>query len=169
MSAVDTPKSCYVLEFSVQPGGARLGDVHVHGTLAELRAGFDRRYSVDEFGVDGDLVLWSGAVLYLWAVERGTAVAGIDLRGYLRTGDEVYDQVVRRMLDLDDPGLHELGDTFEDVMWVSDHEPMRAMPTFARLFDLSYIRLAFNEDGVAELHAGVNDLEGGEDEYPESA
>ena len=212
-----------------------MGDVHVYGTLAEIRAGFDRRYLVEEHGVDGHLVLFYGAILHLWAVERGTAVAGIDLTRYLRTGDSAHDRVVARLLDPTDPAVNALSDAFEDLLWSIDHEPMRGMATFARLFELydsgaveelqeltgrlkgerprlsdhhprlaldwaaieadlpvprgpalttgevtivwpqglppqpeGYIPLAFNDEGGAELRAGLNDLEFGDNEYLET-
>jgi hypothetical protein len=129
VSGVDTaqasPKSCYVLEFSVRPGGARLGDVHVYGTLAEqveaarssnrFRLGDDYQLlRLDWKAIEADLPPLSGPVL--------------------TTGDVT-------------------------IAWP---EGMSPQPE-------GCLRLAFNADGVAELHAGVNDLELGEDDYPENA
>lgn len=88
------PHSCYLLEFSVSPGGARQGDVHVAPTLDGLRESFERRAD----GADGYLVMQYGAVLHLWIVQQGEIVEGIDLHPFLRTGDARCDEALARVL-----------------------------------------------------------------------
>ncbi len=88
--------SCYLLEFSVGPGGARQGDVHAALDLDALRASFERRYDEDDLAY---LTLWYGAVLHLWVVQDGVLADGFDLHPMLRTGDDRHDATVVSLLD----------------------------------------------------------------------
>lgn len=89
------PRSCYLLEFSVLPGGVRLGHVHAGGDLGELLEAFGRDW--EEAGeMFGHLVLSYGAVLHLWIVQQGVIVGGIDLHPFLRTGDGRCDWALDR-------------------------------------------------------------------------
>ncbi|MFI6289393.1 hypothetical protein ACIBCM_32390 [Streptomyces sp. NPDC051018] len=89
----DKPQpSCYLLEFSVKPGGARLGEVCAHGTLAGLQ-GVEATPLVDL-----DLLVTYGAVLHLWVVRRGEITQGIDLHPFLRTGSPDSDRTLARLL-----------------------------------------------------------------------
>lgn len=64
--------SCYLLEYSVEPGGARHAHLYTHATLDGLR-----ELMGDE--VDPHKILWYRAVLHLWVVQEGRIVQGIDL------------------------------------------------------------------------------------------
>ncbi len=90
------PHSCYLLEFSVSPGGARLGDVYAGGTVDAVRAATERRWDTGD--IDGYLIIWYGALLRLWVVQEGTIVEGVDLHRYLRTGDERCDRTLERVI-----------------------------------------------------------------------
>ncbi|GGM55927.1 hypothetical protein ACFFX1_07935 [Dactylosporangium sucinum] len=141
--------SCYLFEFSVQPGGMRQGDVHAYPDLAGIRRAFERRY----FGFDDDFVaeiIDSGAVLHLWVVERGTLTGGFDLHPFLRKDDD------RTTLDWDA---------------IAAVAPVLPGPLLGDgTFTLTVPKLPHPESylGLAdELHAGLNDVELGYDEDTE--
>jgi hypothetical protein len=121
------PHSCYLLEFSVSPGGARLGDVFVGRTLDELRQSLQRRWHGEY--VDGYLVIWYGAVLHLWVVQEGSIVEGIDLHPYLRTGDDRCDRAFARVIAGRDAAVNTIldGYVFDTVL---------AIPLLTRVFEL---------------------------------
>src|SRR5687767_3565385 len=108
----DRRVSCYLLEFSVGPGGARQGDVHAARDVAALRAAFEGRYDDDDVAY---LTLWYGAVLHLWVVGAGGVLAGgFDLHPFLRTGDAGHDATVAAILAADPAG--ELWDLFDRLV-----------------------------------------------------
>ena len=121
-------RSCYLLEFSVSPGGARLGDVHAGVTVDALRASVDRRYGGE--GIDGYLIIWYGAVLRLWVVQEGRIVQGLDLHSYLRTGDERCDRTLERVIGW-------RGD--EPLDWIMDSygfDAQAALPLLTRYYEI---------------------------------
>ncbi|GAA2422375.1 hypothetical protein GCM10010191_37670 [Actinomadura vinacea] len=87
---MDEP-SCYLLEFSVGPGGSRLGDVYAASDLAALRETFEGRWGDGYDHVIPYQLMWYGAVLHLWVVQKGRIVEGFVLRPYLRSGDPACD------------------------------------------------------------------------------
>jgi hypothetical protein len=136
---IDVDLSCYVLEFSVGPGGARLGDVHVAGTLAEARTSFELHCLVEQHGVDPGLIMEFGALLQLWVVQRGTIVAGIDLRPFLRSGDAEADRAMARLIQVRGTSGHSLDDLkslLDEALFLHSCEQLRALPIIARIFDL---------------------------------
>ncbi len=90
------PHSCYLLEFSVGSGGARLGDVYAGTTVDALSETVRERWQ--GHGLDDYLIIWYGAVLHLWVVQEGAIVEGVDLHPYLRTGDERCDRALARVI-----------------------------------------------------------------------
>nr|BFE61045.1 hypothetical protein GCM10020063_055710 [Dactylosporangium thailandense] len=122
--------SCYVLEFSVGPGGARQGDLRGALTVDRLRAGFEDRYDVGHLAY---LVLWYGAILHLWTVRAGELVAGTDLHPLLRTGDPGLDRAAAALLAGGRRG--ELRDLFNRVHRDID-ETMTALRVFAHVLEL---------------------------------
>jgi hypothetical protein len=136
---IDVDLSCYVLEFSVGPGGARLGDVHVASALAGARTSFELHCLVEQHGVDPGLIMEFGALLQLWVVQRGTIVAGIDLRPFLRSGDAEADRALARLIQVrgtSDHSLRDLNRLLDEVLFLHSCEQLRALPIIARIFDL---------------------------------
>lgn len=127
------PRSCYLLEFSVGPGGARLGDVYAGTTVDALRETTTARWH--GYGVDGYLILWYGAVLHLWVVQEGVIVEGVDLHPYLRTGDERCDRTLARVIEC----REERGDRWEEIDGVLDpyvFDSATALPLLTRVIEL---------------------------------
>ncbi|MEV5825751.1 hypothetical protein AB0L25_09260 [Spirillospora sp. NPDC052242] len=167
------PHSCYLLEFSVSPGGARQGHVHAAPTLDLLRESFESLGG----GVDDYLVMLYGAVLHAWVVQEGEIVQGVDLHPFLRTGDERCDAALARVLalradDLDDLDEDEDGDeeTGEDdgagrvaarIMDPYDFDPERSLPLLAHAFDLHDRGRAGDAAARAELDRILADAEAG--------
>ncbi|MEV0564061.1 hypothetical protein [Dactylosporangium sp. NPDC050588] len=123
--------SCYLLEFSVGPGGARQGDIHAGRDLAALRAAFDRRYDDDHLAY---MTLWYGAVLHLWVVQDGTLAGGFDLHPFLRTGDPRHDATVAALLDSQRDG--EPWDLFDRITDPGDIESLDAVRIVTHFLDL---------------------------------
>jgi hypothetical protein len=167
---IDVDLSCYVLEFSVAPGGARLVDVHVAGTLAEVRTSLELRCLVEQYGVDPGLIMEFGALLQLWVVQRGTIVAGIDLRPFLRSGDAEADRAVARLIQVrgrSDPSLRDLYSLLEEALLLHSCEQLRALPIIVRIFDL-YDRAGVGDSTAAdELDRLAEQFEGEEDDVAE--
>ncbi|MDG6101490.1 hypothetical protein Daura_39500 [Dactylosporangium aurantiacum] len=139
--------SCYLLEFSVGPGGARQGDVHAARDLATLRASFERRYDEDHLAY---LTLWYGAVLHLWVVRDGVLAGGFDLHPMLRTGDARHDATVVALLDsLQVEQPWELFDTITDLGGL---ECLEAVRVVTHALDLRS-RAATDPAAAAELEA----------------
>jgi hypothetical protein len=128
------PHSCYLLEFSVSPGGARRGDIFVGNTLDEIRECLARREGFD--GVDDYLIIWYGAVLHLWVVQQGSIAEGIDLHHYLRTGDERCDQTLARLLVLREDEDSERWDQIEELLEERDYDCAQALPLLTRVLEL---------------------------------
>ena len=170
------PTSCYLLEFSVGPGGARHAHIHAYGDFDRLRASFERHDDVDDY-----LVIWYGATLVLWVVQEGVVVDDIDLHPYLRTGDAQYDRTLARLLDLrfsGDDGTdterldamcvqHELADTWgrfvdslvDKLTELHHGVAIRALPLFTTLFALADRITAGDEQATVELRALVESVE----------
>lgn len=75
-------RSCYVLERSIQPGGARRGELIVCADLRVIRRALERELlteSGEERGLAATLLL-SGQRITLWVIEAGRLVDGVDLR-----------------------------------------------------------------------------------------
>ncbi|WP_158642450.1 hypothetical protein [Actinomadura sp. WAC 06369] len=181
------PHSCYLLEFSVSPGGARQGDVHVAPTLDLLRESFERR----AHGADGYLVMLYGAVLHAWVVQEGEIVQGVDLHPFLRTGDERCDAALARVLALSADDLDDYDDEDEDdeddeeeteeteetegdetggivarILEPYDFSPERSLPLLAHAFDLHERSLDGDAAARAELDRILADADAGK--APES-
>ncbi|WP_329518559.1 hypothetical protein [Spirillospora sp. NBC_01491] len=156
------PYSCHLLEFSVLPGGARLGNIYVAGDADELRECVDGDW---EEGADGYLILWYGALLHLWTVQHGAIVAGLDLHPYLRTGDARCDLAVARVLDGSDD--EERRETVQEVLMAyaeAERPTASGLPVVARMFDL-FDRIdadPADSDALAELDRILDLVEGGD-------
>lgn len=129
----DRPHSCYLLEFSVGPGGARLGDVYAGTTLDALRDTVRERWTSDH--LDDYLVIWYGAVLHLWVVQEGVIVEGVDLHPYLRTGHEGCDRTLARVLTVRDEG-GERWKEIDAILDPYDFEKAPALPLLTRVLEL---------------------------------
>jgi hypothetical protein len=157
--------SCYVLEHSVEPGGARLADFHVWGNLDDLAASLDRRGGLDPY-----LVMWYGIVLRLWVVQNGEALDEIDLRPYLRTGDERCDRTLARVIALRDEAsadqdwLEELEDLVDDGAYWG----VNALPLLAELFELRD-RISADDGSAHDEWAELTDAIAGGDRAPSMA
>ncbi|MEV0135618.1 hypothetical protein AB0H83_45105 [Dactylosporangium sp. NPDC050688] len=139
--------SCYLLEFSVGPGGARQGDVHAARDLGALRASFERRYDEEHLAY---LTLWYGAVLHLWVVQDGVLAGGFDLHPLLRTGDDRHDATVAALLDslqVDEPW-----ELFDRVTDSGGLECLDAVRVVTHALDLR-ARAATDPAAAAELEA----------------
>ncbi|MCP2166125.1 hypothetical protein LX83_002984 [Goodfellowiella coeruleoviolacea] len=148
--------SCYLLEFSVAPGGARHAWIYAHGTLADAVDSLHAALSCpdpDERELLASLV--RGGTLHLWVVRGGTLTEGVDLHPFLvreagDTGDTASVRPPRVDLaalagvvpELTGPTL--ASDGYLVVSWTG---PRPDPDTF------SYLR-----DGIP-LRAGFNDLE----------
>jgi hypothetical protein len=157
--------SCYVLEHSVEPGGARLGDFHAWGDLDDLAASLDRRGGLDPY-----LVMWYGATLRLWVVQHGEALDDIDLRPYLRTGDERCDRTLARVIAL-------LDETSADRDWAEELEELvddgaywgvNALPLLAELFELRD-RISADDESAQDEWARLTEAIAAGDRAPTQA
>ena len=122
------PHSCYLLEFSVMPGGARQGDIHVGTTIDALCESL-------QHGIDDYLVIWYGAVLHLWIVQEGLIVEGIDLHPYLRTGDERCDRTLARIIELKEQEDDRWG-AIDQVLKPYVFDKALALPLLTRVLEL---------------------------------
>lgn len=77
-------KSCYAIELSVLPGSARRADVFVRNDLDALRGRLEREFARDE-PADAYHVglVFYGQTTALWIVQRGRAVACVDLAPHI--------------------------------------------------------------------------------------
>jgi hypothetical protein len=76
-------KSCYVLELSVQPGGARWAELHTYTDLGHIRLCLER-FCKNEGGFAAYVGIFYGATLAIWVVQRGEVTQVIDLHDHLR-------------------------------------------------------------------------------------
>jgi|SRR6476660_9806469 len=157
----ETTPGCYVLEFSVQPGGARLGDVHVHGELAEVRESIGEQYGFD---FDSYLVMWYGAELRLWAFDQGSFVSAMDLHPYLRTGNPEWDRTLARVLEykasngtdgLDEPVWKDIDALLEPFVF----DCADALPLLTRAFALRDRAVAGDAEALAEYRSLVEGVD----------
>lgn len=159
---VATDASCYLLEFSVGPGGARLGDVHAYPDLVGLREGFERRCDWrGEDGVDPYLVMWYGAELTLWVVQHGEIVEGIDLHPFLRSADPRYDATLQEVLDDQDEDWREL---FDLVVEAYLDRTAAQLPLLARLRAVRAREAAGDEAAADELQEMIDELDAAREE-----
>lgn len=132
MAADMSRPSCYLLEFSVAPGGARQGDVYANGTLAGLRKDFK-----DE-NVDSHLVLAYGAVLHAWSVQHGVLVDGFDLHPFLRTGNDEWDRTLLRLVEMRrggrDARTHTRWDDVERFIEGFEFDSAKSLPALTEVF-----------------------------------
>lgn len=75
------PCSCYVLEFSVQPGGARWAELHCYSDSESIGRGAMQVSSEPE--VAPYLLLWYGATFGIWSIQMGRVDAFLDLHPYV--------------------------------------------------------------------------------------
>lgn len=155
-------RSCYLLEFSVGPGGARLGDVYAGPTADALRETVRERWADD---IDDYLIIWYGAMFHLWVVQEGEIVEGIDLHPYLRTGDEACDRVLARVLTLREKG-GERWNQINAALYPYDFDKAKGLPLLARVLELQD-RVEAGDAGVrAELDQIIEAA--GKNEAPDS-
>ncbi|MFE0690529.1 hypothetical protein H7827_12270 [Streptomyces sp. JH002] len=126
-----TQPSCYLVEFSVGPGGARKGDIYAAGTLASAREAFEETDHLDPY-----LLLWYGACLRLWVVRHGTVVGGIDLLPYVRSTDPAYDATVRDLMLGKDAWVGAVIADVDEVLTEHGWDMLGALPLLDHLFTL---------------------------------
>ncbi|MCY1054252.1 hypothetical protein [Nannocystis sp. SCPEA4] len=76
------PRSCYIVELSVQPGGSRWAELHVYSEVQHVRACVDQFVANDD-GLSTYHAVWYGATLGVWLVQRGEVVEFVDLEPHL--------------------------------------------------------------------------------------
>ncbi|GAB3456572.1 hypothetical protein GCM10027570_38360 [Streptomonospora sediminis] len=158
----DAP-SCYLLEFSVGSGGARLGDVHAAPDLAAARESFETRFAVDP---DSYLLMWYGAVLHLWVVRCGAVTEGIDLHPYLRSGTPAGDRTLARVVTLKRKAFAadsserdwEVWEDADLVMETADFDCAPTLPVLGRVLEL-HDRIDA-DPGSADAQRAAEELEG---------
>lgn len=83
-------KSCYILEFSVQPGAARHAEVYVYETLDALRHRVNQAVLGEPASVAEAFVasyLLSDPTFGVWVVQRGQVTRFVDLRPHVALVD----------------------------------------------------------------------------------
>jgi hypothetical protein len=85
-------KSCYVLELSVVPGGARRADLFTYNRLVHVRRCLEQEFFPPDVAdrVYAAALAGSGETIVLWVVEGGRLVRGLDLHRHIRVrvGDD---------------------------------------------------------------------------------
>ena len=82
MATTKKPKpSCYILELSVDPGGARRGDVSAYARADHLRKILENELSTPDGGM---LPISYGERMILWVVQGGVVSAALDLHPFIR-------------------------------------------------------------------------------------
>lgn len=162
--------SCYLLEYSTGPGGTPLGNVYAAGDLAGLKEMFEKD------GGDGYQpfldyhVMWCGAVLHLWVVQRGFVVGGFDVRPYLRTGDPGWDRTLARVIELQERDKaderaeeirEDVGMVIEDAGW----EAARALPLLGKVFEL-HDQITAASDAAEDAEAQLEVIRAGDEDLP---
>jgi hypothetical protein len=162
--------SCYLLEYSIGPGGTPLGDVYAAGDLASLKEMFEKDggYGYQPF-LDYHLML-CGAVLHLWVVQRGTIVGGFDVRPYLRTGDPGWDRTLARVIELQerDKADERAEEIWEDVGTViedADWEAARTLPLLGKVFEL-HDQITAASDAAEDAEAQLEVIREGDEDLP---
>jgi hypothetical protein len=86
-AAVPTSKSCYLLELSVEPGGARRWDVFAYNSPEHIRRCLEQEF----LGTDADatelaayLAVWYGETIKISIVDDGRVVRTLDLHPFIR-------------------------------------------------------------------------------------
>lgn len=172
------PKSCYVLELSVAPGGARRGDLFTYSRMVHIR----RCLEQELLGPDpadrayaASLAAGHGETIALWVVEGGKLIRGIDFCPHIRirVGDDPPIPLPEA-LSRDDAWKDRLSDgariAFE-IDWraiAAEVPALRGDP----LRPGEVLELDADEDALApfdsyleiaeEIRYGYEDLEGGE-------
>jgi hypothetical protein len=80
-----TDKSCYILQFSVEPGGARRADRMVYRRREHILELVRREFlggSAQEHAQLADLVLDYGMTMMVWVVQHGQVTVALDLHGF---------------------------------------------------------------------------------------
>ncbi len=176
------PHSCYLLEFSVSPGGARLGDVFVGRTgddrcdraLARVIAGRDAAVNTVLDGYEFDTVLASPLLTRVFefqdriAADADDSEARAELDRILEAAGDgraptSYDGVTVEGLGLDWDALaaavQPLREPILDGGWVGVRwaDPGLRHPE-------SYLHVYTDPAEPEDLHLGLNDLEHGDDD-----
>lgn len=76
------PRSLYVLELSVQPGGSRWAELHAYAEPRHLKA-WVRSFCANEDGLPAYHAIWYGATLGIWTVQRGAVTKFVDLHRHV--------------------------------------------------------------------------------------
>lgn len=135
-------RSCYVLELSVDPGGARRGDVYVYNRLDHVRRVLEQEFLPEEpaaAALAGYLAVWYGERILLWVVREGRVAEAIDLHPFLRVSSTA---VPGGAVALDDKaGLAPLRAAFEKGDGFGDELGLR--------FELDWERIAGRAPALA--------------------
>lgn len=176
-------QSCYILEVSVEPGGARRATGFVYNSLAHIRKCLEQEFlaeNPDDRAGAASLAVCYGETIALWVIEKGCVVSVVDLRPFISV--RMRDEPACPLLEAvkrDEAWQDQLSDghlfRFE-LDWDSIARaapPLRGKKLrpgeFFELEDVDAAMITFPSyiNIVGELNYGYNDLEGGEDPPPE--
>jgi hypothetical protein len=82
----DMSKSCYLLELSVAPGGARRGHFFAYNKLEHLYDLLRQEFQTEEIlyrGCAASLAVWYGQTMVIWVFEEGKLVSAVDLAPFV--------------------------------------------------------------------------------------
>jgi len=174
--------SCYILEVSVEPGGARRGTAFVYNSLAHIRKCLEQEFLAehpDERAGVASLAVCYGETIALWVVEEGRVVSVVDLRPFISV--RVRDEPACPLMEAvhrDNAWQDQLsdGNVFRfELDWDS---VVRATPPLRgsklgpgeslelQEVDPSLVVFPSYIGITGEVNYGYNDVEGGEDAPP---
>jgi len=108
--------------------------------------------------------MWYGAMLQLWVFDQGSLIAEIDLHPFLRTGDEVWDRTLARLLgyqqgtepeDMEEPAWNDM----DNLLQLYGFDCGQALPLLTRVFELRDRAVTGDSAALAEYEDLVYALE----------
>lgn len=153
---MDQP-SCYIVELSVDPGGARRGDVYVYARVEHVRRIVEQEFKNENVAwveMAHSLIEYGERTL-VWPVNAGVMGEPLDLQKFLSWHDDHF--------DLDWPGIEAnlpklTGELLRAGQRITLDDPDGRADAVG-----SYLAITLDE----ELSYGYSDLEGGEEPPPE--
>jgi len=149
--------SCYIVELSVDPGGARRGDVFVYARFAHVRRVVEQEF----LAADDDVValvhdlLDYGERTLVWPVTRGVLGEAVDLQAFVTWHDDHF-EIDWAGLEAKVPALE--GELLRAGQSITLQDPEGRAEALG-----SYLALSLDEP----LPYGYSDLEAGEEPSPE--
>ncbi|MFO0738395.1 MAG: hypothetical protein U0270_21050 [Labilithrix sp.] len=154
---MDPQPSCYIVELSVDPGGARRGDVYVYSRVEHVRRIVEQEFQSS----DPDLTSLAHSLLrygertLVWPVNRGVLGEPVDLQKFVAWKDDHFD-IDWFGLEAKIPKLE--GSLLRSGQGIVLDDPEERTDPLG-----SYLSLALGEP----LDYGYSDLEGGEAPRPD--